>query len=232
MQSSRSSPGSDRTNDPPIQSWYDAHASEFIDADVIEHGFVGQSPEFQARLNRFKLWAIDHSGFVNVNGKHVLEFGAGHARLALAFPGMASYTGVDYSKKLVALGNERLRKAGLSDRATVVHGDVASFDAPHSHFDVVCSLGLICHFPDPAPIVTKMQMFLRPGGVLFFDFRIASLLYAPLRRLKWALRPPSGGTTFCVHPAYIEALLTGLGFKNVRIRLRELPFLAERYASR
>ena len=63
--------------------WYDEHANEFTDADAIEARFVRMPRRAQERLNRFKLWAVDH-GDLNLSGKHVLEFGAGHGRLALA----------------------------------------------------------------------------------------------------------------------------------------------------
>ena len=218
-------------NKKAIHSWYDDHAHEFADAAVIETSFIGKSPEFQDRLNRFKLWAVDRNDLVSLNGKHVLEFGAGHGRLALAYPGMASYTGVDYSKNLVDLGNERLQKEGLSNRARIVHGDVTSFDGPQRHFDVVCSLGMMCYFPDPAPVVTNMEQFLKPGGVFFIDFRVASGLYSALRRVKWALRPPTGGMTFTASPRKLEETLAGLGLSNIRFRNREFPFLAERYAN-
>jgi cyclopropane fatty-acyl-phospholipid synthase-like methyltransferase len=231
MQNPRLDPATVLQNKNEIHAWYENHAHEFANAAVIEHAFVGKSAEFQERLNRFKLWAVDRGDVVSLNGKHVLEFGAGHGRLPFAYPGMASYTGVDYARNLVDIGNERLRKAGLSERARIHHGDVTSFDGPKRHFDVVCSLGMMAYFPDPAPVVTSMELFLKPGGVLFFDFRVASALYAALRRVKWALRPPTGGTTFSERVSKIETMLTGLGLTNVQIRLREFPFLAEHYAS-
>jgi cyclopropane fatty-acyl-phospholipid synthase-like methyltransferase len=228
MQNARLDP-TVRQNRQEIHTWYDDHAQEFANAAVVELAFVGKPPEFQERLNRFKLWALD-GNVVSLNGKNVLEFGAGHGRLALAYRDMASYTGVDYSKNLVDLGNKRLQKEGLADRAKIVHGDVTSFDGPKRQFDVVCSLGMMCYFPDPALVVTRMEAFVKPGGVLFFDFRVASPLYWALRRVKWALRPPTGGTTFDVRTSEIKKILTGLGLANIRIRLREFPFLAERYA--
>ena len=230
MHDTSSDPGGVEQNKAEIHSWYDDHAHEFTEADVIEHGFVGKSPQFQERLNRFKLWAVVRNDLVSLVGKHVLEFGAGHGRLAIAYPGMASYTGVDYSKNLVDIGNERLQKAGLSDRARIEHGDVTSFDGPKRHFDVVCSLGMLCYFPDAAPIVTRMELFVKPGGVLFFDFRVASVFYTAIRRVKWAFHPPTGGTTFAEHVSRIEELLTNLGLTNIRVRIREFPFLGEHYA--
>ena len=214
-----------------MKSWFDDHAAEFADADVIEHAFVGEAREFQERLNLFKLWALDRIDHVSLNGKHVIEFGAGHGRLAFAYPGMASYIGLDSSKSLVTLGNERLQRAGLSSKAKLLHADVMSFDGPRRHFDVVCSLGMVGYFRDPAPVVTQMEIFLRPGGIFFFDFRVLSWPYALVRRAKWALYPPTGGKSFLTEPDKLEALLCGLGLTNVRIRLRDFPFLPRLYAS-
>jgi SAM-dependent methyltransferase len=224
--------GTDSSSGKPVQPtrakvWYNEHASEFVDADVIELDFVGKSSEFQDRLNHFKLWAVDE---LNLSGKHVLEFGAGHGRLALAYPGMASYLGVDYSTNLVEIGNRRLAKAGLAGRAQLVQGDVMSFDGPKRHYDVVCSLGMMCYFPDPAGVVAAMERFVKPGGQFFFDFRCESWIYAPIRRLKWALHPPTGGVTFAAHPKRVQAILADLGLKNIRVSAREFPLLAEHYA--
>ena len=213
-----------------IHRWYDDHAHEFAEADVIELPFVGKSREFQERLNRFKLWAIDHGGIVDLSGKHVLEHGGGHGRLALAYPGMASYTGVDYSKNLVELGNRRLERAGLADRAKLVRGDVLTFDDGRQ-YDVVCSLGMMCYFADAVPVVTAMARAVKPGGSLFFDFRNDSWVYSLLRRIKWFLNPPTGGTTYVAHRRVLEETLGRLGFTDVRFVAREFPLLAEHHAS-
>jgi len=213
-----------------IRAWYEGHAHEFANADAVELAFIGRPRVFQERLNRFKLWAVDRKDLVDLNGKRVLELGAGHGRLALAYPGMASYTGVDGSRRLVALGNARLRKAGLSHRAKLVHGDAHSFGTPERDFDVVCSLGMMCYIPDPRSVVANMLGYLRPGGVLFYDFRVASPIYSTIRRIKWALHPPTGGKTFVVHPGEAEVMLRELGLTDIEVRLREFPLLAERYA--
>ena len=213
-----------------IRAWYETHAHEFADADAVELAFVGQSREFQERLNRFKLWAVDREDLVDLEGKRVLELGAGHARLAFAYRAMAAYTGVDTAHNLVALGNARLRDAGLSDRARLFYGDANSFEIPERDFDVVCSLGMMCYIPDPRPVIENMVRYLRPGGTLFYDFRVASPVYSTIRRIKWALHPPTGGKTFVIRPIDAQSMLRECGLVDVRIRLREFPLLAERYA--
>jgi SAM-dependent methyltransferase len=213
-----------------IHAWYEDNAERFADAAAIEMAFVGLPGEAQERLNRFKLWAVDSGHYVKLEGKTVLEFGAGHGRLALANPRMASYTGVDYSANLVALGNRRLARAGLVDRARLIHGDVLSFVGQPGSFDVVCSLGMLTYVRDPLPVFRKMVEQLRPGGRLFVDFRCTSWLTRALRRVKWAIKKPTGGVS-CLHSeAQIEAALEQAGLTDIRFVSREFPTLAGLHA--
>src|SRR6478752_5471212 len=138
-------------NPPDLASsahaWYEENAAKFVDTAVIELPFIGMDSEGQARLNQFKLAALGDAELVDFTGKHVLDFGAGHARLALAFPEMASYLGVDFSANLVALGEARLKAERLDGRARLVHADCNTWRGPKEHFDVVCSLGMFCYLP-------------------------------------------------------------------------------------
>jgi SAM-dependent methyltransferase len=215
--------------DDTIHRWYQEHANDFLDTDVIEVPFIGMSREAQDRLNRFKLWAVEHGGIVDLTGKHVLEFGAGHGRFALAFPQVASYLGVDFSQNLVTLGNLRIARAGLAERAKLVSGDVLTFN-PQRRYDVVCSLGMMCYCPDPEPVIAAMARCLEPGGTLFFDFRNDSWLYSAIRRLKWLVNPPTGGVTYVAKAKQLERIFRRLGFDQVQFVSREFPLLAEHYA--
>lgn len=213
---------------PSIQNWYDDHARSFENADAIELTFIGLSEVSQQRLNGFKLHAVEH--YISMKGKNVLEFGAGHGRTALAYPEMASYKGVDYSRNLVDIGNRKLEKAGLSSRAQLVHSDVLSYSDAPDKYDVVCSLGMMCYFEDAALPVRKMVSHLKPGGDLFFDFRVDSWLYRGIRRVKWALSPPTGGYTYMLRAAEVRTLLPKLGLIDIRIVSREFPVLAGQFA--
>lgn len=224
---SRGSDGASAQNSI-IHSWYDDNAESFENTDVIELKFVGMPADAQARLNRFKLYAVEQR--LTLQGKRVLEFGAGHGRMAMTYPEMASYKGVDYSKNLVDIGNRRLAKAGLSGRASLVHGDILEYSDMPASYDVVCSLGMMCYFEDAALPVGKMASMLRPGGDLFFDFRVDSDLYRPARRLKWAVKPPTGGVTYMLRPKHVRQLLTNLGLTDIQIISREFPVLAGQYA--
>lgn len=212
-----------------IRAWYNGHADSFAGTDVVELPFIGLDAGAQKRLNDFKLQALGH-GRVDFTGKDVLDFGAGHGRLALAFPTMRSYTGVDYSENLVQLGNERLRKAGHGGWAKLNHGDCYKYPAPDSAFDVVCSLGMFCYLPDPQAMLIKMARHLRPGGTLFMDFRSSSPLYDPVRKLKWKIWQPTGGTTGMWTTERMVSMLDNAGLRDAQLVMREYPFLGDLHA--
>ncbi|HJU64111.1 MAG TPA: class I SAM-dependent methyltransferase, partial [Gemmatimonadaceae bacterium] len=169
---------------------------------------------------------------ISLEGKHILEFGAGHGRLALEMRGYASYLGVDISEELVRIGLERLEHAGLSDRATLVAGDCLTFDAPPAYYDIVCALGMFGNVDDAEQLLAKMVYHLRPGGTLFIDGHVRSFLYAPVRWLKWRLRPPSGGAARLFDRREVSSLFARVGLTDVRVLMREFPLLGGLYARR
>jgi SAM-dependent methyltransferase len=211
-------------------SWYDDHAESFADAAAIELPFVGMGAGAQERLNRFKLWALDSGEAVRFEGKRVLDFGAGHGRLALAYPEIASYVGVDLSSRLVELGRRRLEKAGLGSRAQLLHADCAGWVGPVEDFDIVCSLGMFCHLSDPLAMLRKMATHLRPGGALFVDWRSASWLSSAVRAVKWKIKPPTGDSPHTWSPEAMERMLHDAGLRDVRLVMREYPMLAGLHA--
>lgn len=215
-----------------IRRWYDANAARFADLSTVEVVFLGLDQTQQARLNRFKLWALRDGGAVSVEGKRVLEFGCGHGRMALEMPGYAEYVGVDFSEPLVRLGQERLARAGRADRCRLVASDCLSFDGPAEYFDVVGSLGMFPYVDDPEAVLRKMAGHLRPGGTLFVDGYLSSPIYDPLRKLRWMFAKPTGGTNRMYTEREMRAMFDRAGLTNMRFIVREYPFLSSLYARR
>jgi ubiquinone/menaquinone biosynthesis C-methylase UbiE len=215
-----------------IQKWYDENASRFADSSTVEVVFLGLDEAQQERLNRFKLWALERGGSVSLEGKRVLEFGCGHGRMALEMPGYAEYVGVDFSAELVRMGEERLARAGLSDRARLVASDCLSFEGPAEHYDVVGSLGMFPYVDDPEGVLRKMASHLRPGGTLFVDGYLSSPVYDPIRRLRWLIRKPTGGTNRLYTERAMRDMFARAGLADMRFIVREYPFLSSLYARR
>jgi SAM-dependent methyltransferase len=216
---------------PEHGDWFDENAARFRGAAAIEVAFLELSPEEQYRLNRFKLWALERAGLVSLAGKDVLEFGAGHGRLAVELPVFASYTGVELSPNLVEIGRERLRQAGLSDRARLIGCDCLGYDGPAEAFDVVCSLGMFGSLSHPEEVVLrKMMHHLKPGGTLFMDVRHWTPLYGPIRQLRWRFGATTGVRRHLHSRGRLRALLGVIGLTDVHILMREYPLLGGLYA--
>ncbi|HUF53149.1 MAG TPA: class I SAM-dependent methyltransferase [Dehalococcoidia bacterium] len=91
--------------------------------------------------------------------------GKGHAinLMAKAFPN-SRFTGYDFSAEGVAAGNAEAQKMGLHN-AKFIQQDVARLDAPAS-FDFITVFDAIHDQAQPAAVLQKISMALRPGGVL------------------------------------------------------------------
>jgi len=215
-----------------LYKWYDENASKFKDVTAIEQHFLNLTPAEQDRLNRFKLWFLEDGRAVSLQDKHILEFGCGHGRLAIESRGYKSYVGVDICAELVRIGEERLKQAGLTDRARLVVSDCVAFEGPEESFDVVCSLGMFAFVEDVEPSLRKMCAHLKPGGTLFANFYHTSPLYNVIRRLRWRLAKRKGGgiPKRLFSEAEIHALFTAVGLMDINILMIEYPLLDTLYA--
>jgi len=217
-----------------VRHWYDVHAARFDHTTMIERATPDLNAEEQARLNRFQTSCLYEGGLISLKGKRVLEFGCGHGRLAIEVPEYESYLGVDVSANLVRMGNERLARAGLADRARLVVADCLAFEGPTEAFDVVCSLGMFAFVTDAAPVLAKMVSHLKPGGTLFIDGHYASPLYQSIRRWRWKRMVARG--TYPPQRSFggreIRILFAGAGLTDVRLVMLEYALLGMLYARR
>jgi SAM-dependent methyltransferase len=215
-----------------VHKWYAENAAKFEDAIAIESPFTKLTREEQRRLNRYELWFLEQGGLVPLAGKTILEFGCGHGRMAIETRGYESYLGVDFCAELIAIGQQRLERAGLQNRARLVASDCMLFDAPEAAFDVVCSLGMFSFVEDPQKTLIKMASHLKPGGVLFMDGHNSSRLFDPLRRLLWRLKRKGGRPKRVYGEAQLHAMFARAGLSDVTILMKEYPFLGMLYARR
>jgi glycosyltransferase 2 family protein len=217
-----------------VRQWYDDHAAEFENASTIEARFIRLDPDQQRRLNEFNLWALRRHPALSFKGKDVLEFGAGHGRLAFEFPDFASYTGVDLSPKLVAVGGRRIARAGMADRARLVVANCLDFDGPIEGYDIVGSLGMFTHVADPEAVLEKMVSHLRPGGWLFLDAHHASPLYdwirGWIRSRNIRIGVATGGPVTLISAQRLRDALHHVGLRDVEAVMREYPLLDQLYA--
>jgi SAM-dependent methyltransferase len=220
------------SGDPSFHDWYEANAHQFLESVAVELQFARLDPEGQQRLDRFKLGPLRDPALVDFRDKDVLEFGAGHGRLALRIQGYRTYLGVDFAETLVRMGERRLREAGVGDRARLVVGDCLSFAGPAGAYDIVCSLGMVPYIDDLDAVVRRMAYHAKPGGIVVFDFRHATPLYTMMRRLARPLRTETGGSSHAQSKRRLADALRRVDVTDIRFVMREYPWLADWYAAR
>jgi SAM-dependent methyltransferase len=112
----------------------------------------------------------------------VLDIGCGPGRVAehVLAAGAGDYVGVDFSKAMLELAAERLRRFGPT--VTLVHGDI--LDVPLTGpFDVVLALGLFDYVAQPDPIVLRMREL--DGPVVIATFPLWDWVKGPIRKLRY-----------------------------------------------
>jgi SAM-dependent methyltransferase len=97
-----------------------------------------------------------------IRDKRVADIGSGTGRLVrmLAAAGAAHIIAVEPSDAMAALVRNT---ADIADRTEYVHGRGEALPG-HGTLDLVVSIGVLHHVPDPRPIVRRAYEALRPGG--------------------------------------------------------------------
>lgn len=140
---------------------------------------------------------------LQLNGKSVLELGAGDSTILLALAkrwgATSTFAGLDYSDA----GCESLRQ-----RANAIGAHISVFQAdlfsPPLHlttqFDVVYSLGLVEHFVELDRVLAAAIRFLKPNGLMFTMIPNMRGVYGPFvkryNRAVYDLHNPHNLTSF------------------------------------
>src|SRR5581483_6716498 len=111
-------------------------------------------------------------------GRKVLDYGCGNGYLLGLYARRgAEVYGLDVTDRAIELARSRFALIGLD--GTFIRNDGATIPFESGTFDVVCSLGVLHHIPDPAPVVAELFRVLKPGG------RLVVMLY---NRDSWRYR--------------------------------------------
>lgn len=112
----------------------------------------------------------------DIRGKTVLDLGCGSGEVVVPLAKCgADVVGIDVSPELIALGEERVRQAGVSAILRVA----SAYDTglPDESFDVVCCISVLHHLQLPV-VRGEIRRLLRKGGVFILKepIRLSSTL--------------------------------------------------------
>ena len=104
---------------------------------------------------------------------HVLDLAIGTADLAIELhkQGGIHITGVDISDKMMAIGREKIAKAGFSHAIELLYGDAGDLQFPDERFDAAMIAFGVRNFENPEKGISEMKRVLRKGGkVMILEF--------------------------------------------------------------
>jgi SAM-dependent methyltransferase len=168
----------------------------------------------------------------DLRGVRVLEVGAGCGAdiVQLAHLGAEAYA-VDRSAVALDLISELARREQA--QVQIYLEDAAALAFPDCYFDVVYHLGLIEHFPDPAPVLREHVRTLRPGGYLLVDVPQTYTWHSLLKRRAIRRGTYAGPWETSYTIGQLKALLKAQGLSVVATYARSYdlrPLLVLRYA--
>ncbi len=125
-------------------------------------------------------------GYSSSQGTSVLDVGCGNGYVLSRYARQsASVTGVDLTAKAIELSRRRFELEDLSADFQQIDGVHLPFD--DNQFDIVCSMGVLHHIPDPGPTIDEIHRVLKPGGkvilMLYYRYSYNYLVVLRLKRL-------------------------------------------------
>jgi SAM-dependent methyltransferase len=174
------------------------------------HAFTEQHEQFG---DEFREWLYPVTPD-DLRGKRVLDAGCGkgrHVFLAADF-GAEHIVGLDLSS---AVDVARRQTSHLA-MADIVQGDLLTPPLVEGTFDLVYSIGVVHHVPDPGKAIEVLARCVRPGGVLhvwvygYEGNALVRRLVDPVRRILARYVPPGTVRAWTLPPAVVLTALARL----------------------
>lgn len=132
-------------------------------------------------------------GYRGSTGLRVLDYGCGNGYVLAHYArNGALVSGIDLTERALSLARARFNLLDL--RGEFVKGDGKSVPFPDGTFDIVCSMGVLHHIPDPRPVIAELYRVLKPGGrLVVMVYSRASWRYRVLYRWRQRFDPAARG---------------------------------------
>jgi demethylmenaquinone methyltransferase/2-methoxy-6-polyprenyl-1,4-benzoquinol methylase len=127
-------------------------------------------------LNHFLSFGIDHlwrRRAIRIISRHcknpeILDVATGTGDLAIAAMKInpVKITGIDISRNMLEIGNEKILKKGLSGKIVLIQGDSENMPLGDDLFDVAMVAFGVRNFSDPLKGLSEMNRVLHNGGMI------------------------------------------------------------------
>jgi demethylmenaquinone methyltransferase/2-methoxy-6-polyprenyl-1,4-benzoquinol methylase len=114
----------------------------------------------------------------------VLDVASGTAAVAIELARASAprtVVGIDQSPEMLAAGQARIARAGLSSRVELQRGNAESLPFDDGAFDALTFTYLLRYVDDPAAQMRELSRVVRPGGVIaMLEFAVPRGMWRPL----------------------------------------------------
>lgn len=155
----------DNLNTKNERAWFDCTVAHWEN----QYTYPGlRGPQVQKRMS-LALEYLDDERLPS--GARVLDLGCGPGIIAehIASRGFRTYA-VDFSDKLIARAQDRLKRAGCAC-TYLVQADAHRLPFKNDAFDAIVCIALILWVTDPAKALCEIARVLRPGGAVIITVR-------------------------------------------------------------
>lgn len=147
--------------------------------EAVKNIFNDIAPRYDAlnhllSLNIDKRWRKTAlNSITDSESKKLLDVacGTGDFSIAAVQAGVEEVTGIDISEKMIEIGKQKIRKAGLEKKITLLEGDSEQMVFEDASFDVVTVAFGVRNFENLKKGLREIQRVLKPGGkVIILEF--------------------------------------------------------------
>jgi ubiquinone/menaquinone biosynthesis C-methylase UbiE len=200
-------------HEPDAAKFFDSFADAF---DTIYDGrrnFLMRSLDRRFRSDMFIRFALTFETLANFKGKTVLDIGCGSGPYVVEALNRGSrwVTAVDPAPNMLALVRERLQRANLAERCSVVEGFFPGVDV-EAH-DYVVVMGVMDYVADARTFLTALKPLVKASAAVSFPSK--HWFRTPFRRLRYRLR---SCPVYFYDETEIKNLCSAAGFRKIDIR--------------
>lgn len=143
----------------------------------------------------------------------VLDVGSGSGRNSVLFvrAGARRVTGIDIAEKMNEMARDTARRHGAEAQCEFLRSGLLDY-APAEKFDFAVALGVFDYLTDPVANLRKMASL--ANAKVIASFPEVSLVRAPLRKLRYALK---GCPVFFFTRRGLEEICEKAGFRDYKL---------------
>ena len=145
--------------------------------------------------------------------------GIGGPLVVIANATGASVTGINFNAYQIRRGEERVRRAGLSDTCDFLYANFMDIPLEDGTFDAMYSFEAVCHAPNNGLLFQELYRLLKPGGeVAIVDWCLTDAFQRGDRRhedLRARIERTNATPDLPMPEEYVDAV-RGAGFEIIR----------------